>query len=130
VIVDTSAVVAILVREPGFEKLVEKLSDAPLALISSVTLVETGIVLERGFKVNATSLLLRFLQEFGVETIPFSDAFWLQAINAYRRYGQGRHPAGLNFGDCMTYAAVRLTGQPLLCRGDDFSKTDLELVAV
>ena len=59
---------------------------------------------------------------------PFTDLHWQRAVDAYAHFGKGRHPAGLNFGDCMTYATAALARQPLLCRGDDFSKTDLEVV--
>jgi ribonuclease VapC len=65
--------------------------------------------------------------EGGLEVIGFSDEYWPLAVEAYRRFGRERHPAGLNFGDCLTYAVARLAGRPLLCLGNDFAKIDLEL---
>jgi uncharacterized protein with PIN domain len=67
----------------------------------------------------------RFLQEAGLTVIPFSEEHWRIAVEAYWRFGKGRHPAGLNRGDCLTYAVARLSAQPLLFVGDDFSRTDL-----
>lgn len=77
---------------------------------------------------NAAGTLLRFFQEMGIVVVPFTDLHWQRAIDAFARFGKGRHPAALNFGDCMTYATAALARQPLLCVGDDFRKTDLELV--
>jgi ribonuclease VapC len=70
-------------------------------------------------------LLARFLQEAGLTVIPFGEEHWRAAVEAYAKFGKGRHPAGLNFGDCLTYAVARLAGQRLLFVGTDFSKTDL-----
>jgi uncharacterized protein with PIN domain len=64
----------------------------------------------------------------GIEIVPFTGLHWQRAVDAFARFGKGRHPAALNFGDCMTYATAALARQPLPCRGDDFRKTDLELV--
>ncbi len=68
------------------------------------------------------------MEEAGVTVIPFTNAHNTAALDAYLRYGKGRHPAALNFGDCMTYATARLAGAPLLCVGEDFAQTDLALV--
>ncbi len=65
---------------------------------------------------------------FDVRVIEFGDRHWKVALQAFARFGKGRHPAGLNLGDCLTYAVARLSGQPLLCVGDDFAQTDLALV--
>ncbi len=70
-------------------------------------------------------MLSRFLQEAGLTVIPFAEDHWRMAVEAYARFGKRRHAAGLNFGDCLSYAVARLSGQPLLFVGDDFSKTDL-----
>ena len=64
----------------------------------------------------------------GIAIVPFTDLHWQRTIDAFARFGKGRHPAALNFGDCMSYATAALARQPLLCVGDDFRKTDLELV--
>lgn len=74
---------------------------------------------------NAHGLVERLLDEFGIQEIPFGELHWREAVDAFRRYGMGRHPARLNFGDCMTYASARLSGEPLLFVGDDFALTDV-----
>ena len=74
------------------------------------------------------TLLERFLQEAALTVIPFGPEHHSRAVDAYLRYGKGRHPAALNFGDCMTYATARLAAAPLLCVGNDFAQTDLQLV--
>lgn len=124
-ILDSSAVVALLVREPAWERLVEKLAGAETCAIGAPTLAETGLVLSAKMGRRAATLLARFLQEAGLVVIPFGEEHWPAAVEAYTRFGKGRHAAGLNFGDCLTYAVARLSRQPLLYVGDDFAKTDL-----
>ena len=126
-ILDTSALVAVFLEEPGAEELVDKLGAAETIAIAAPTLVEAGIVLTARVGDEAQALLSQFLTEFGVVTVPFGDAHWRAAVDAYRRFGKGRHQAALNFGDCMSYAAAKLAGQPLLCTGRDFRQTDLAL---
>jgi ribonuclease VapC len=128
VIVDSSAIVAIFFRESGSEELLSTIVEADFAGIGAPTAVETGLVLTANLGQNATGSLLRFFEETGIEIVPFTDFHWQRAIDAYARFGKGRHPAALNFGDCMTYATASLARQPLLCRGNDFRKTDLALV--
>jgi len=127
-IIDSSAVVAILLQESGAEELLWAIVDADFAGIGAPTAAETGLVLTSRFEKNATGLLLRFFEETGIEIVPFTNLHWQRAVDAYARFGKGRHSAALNFGDCMTYAIAAMAGQPLLCRGDDFPKTDLQLV--
>lgn len=126
-ILDSSAVVAIVFQEPGFERLVERLTAASEVGIASPTLVECGIVLAARLDRDVRGLLSRFLEEANVSIVPFSDAHYGVALGAWLKYGKGRHPAGLNFGDCLSYAAARLANMPLLCVGDDFPQTDLSL---
>jgi ribonuclease VapC len=78
-------------------------------------------------RANATGSLLRFFQKTGIEIVPFTNLHWQRAVDAVARFGKGRDPAALNFGDSMTYATATLARQPLLCHGDDFQKTDLDL---
>ena len=125
-ILDSSVIVAIVRREPGFEILVERLRQASSLGIGTPTLAEAGVVLEARLKVDARSVLERFLRDFEVAPIPFGDLHWQEALAAFRRFGKGRHPAGLNFGDCMSYATAKLAAMPLLYVGDDFPRTDLE----
>jgi ribonuclease VapC len=123
VIVDSSALVAIVLMEPEHQMLVEDLATAPVAGVGAPTLAETGIVLTARLGVAGRSLLARLLYEAGIETIPYTAAHWPVAVDAFTRYGKGRHPAALNFGNCLTYATCRLARRPLLCTG-----TDLDLV--
>lgn len=125
-ILDSSVIVAIVRREPGFEDLVEQLRQASSLGIGSPTLAEAGVVLEARLKVDARGVLERFLRDFEVATIPFGDLHWQESLAAFRRFGKGRHPASLNFGDCLTYATAKLAAMPLLYVGNDFSNTDLQ----
>ncbi|MGD8817357.1 MAG: type II toxin-antitoxin system VapC family toxin [Acidobacteriota bacterium] len=127
-ILDSSAVVAILLREPGHETLLEALSGVAEAAIGAPNLVEVGIVLAARTGTDSRALLSRFLAEAAIVTIPFTDAHWSTAIDAWLRFGKGRHAAALNFGDCLAFATARVAGRPLLCVGDDFAETDLETV--
>lgn len=126
-IVDTSALVAITFREPGHPALITKLAKAQSAGIGTPTLAETGLVLAARLGRDPRDLVVRLLGEFGVEEVPFGGEHWKEAVDAYQRFGRGRHEAQLNFGDCLTYAIARLAGEPLLCTGNDFTKTDLEV---
>jgi ribonuclease VapC len=128
VIVDTSAIVAIFLREPDYEPIVAKLQAAPSRAIGTPTLSEAGIVLVKSIGPSAAGTLSRFLDEAKITVVPFGDEHWKEAVYAYERFGKGRkHPASLNFGDCMTYAVAKLADEPLLCTGRDFAKTDLAL---
>ena len=125
-IVDTSALVGIVFAEPGHRDLIAKLAGAPSAGIGTPTLAETGLVLAARLGRDPRDLVVRLLDEFSIEQIPFGDRHWREAVDAYRRFGQGRHKARLNFGDCLTYAVARLANEPLLFVGDGFPETDLE----
>jgi ribonuclease VapC len=127
VIVDSSAVVAIFLRQPGFEPVLRKLTAAAGAGIGTPTLLECGIVLTARLGRDAGPALQRALQEFEIAPIAFEMDHWREAMDAYLRFWKGRHPASLNFGDCCAYAVARVARQPLLCTGDDFAKTDLVL---
>ena len=124
-ILDSSAILALLLGEPGAPPLLRKLAAAGSIGVGTPTLVETSIVLTARLGDRAGGLLETFLATLEVTYIPFDDAHWREAAAAFRRFGRGRHPAALNFGDCMTYAVARLADQPLLSRGDDFPKTDV-----
>jgi ribonuclease VapC len=125
VIVDSSAIVAIVLREPGWEEVVARLGAEAAPAIGAPTLAEVGLVLTAKMGAEARIVLSQLLQETGLTVIPFAEEHWRVAVDAYARFGKGRHLAALNFGDCLTYAVTRLSGQPLLFVGDDFSKTDL-----
>jgi ribonuclease VapC len=127
VILDSSAIVAVVLREPGYEGIVSKLATAKALAVGAPTLAETGIVLTARLGKDARGLLHGLLREWAAETVSFGEEHWREAVTAYARFGRGRHKAGLNFGDCMAYAVAKLAGEPLLSTGDDFPKTDLLL---
>lgn len=126
-ILDSSAIVAIALKEPSFEELLGKLAKARNVGVGVPTLTETAIVLSARLNQDARGVLSRFLMEGSIATVPFGDAHFAAAVDAWLRYGKGRHPASLNFGDCLSYATARLAGEPLLCIGNDFTQTDLPL---
>ena len=127
-IVDSSALIAILLRQPEHEWLVDQLSGTSSAGVGTPAIAETGIVLSSRLGVRGRTLLARLIEEAGLIVIAFSEQHARLAIDAYWRFGKGRHPARLNFGDCLTYAIAKLGDESLLCIGDDFSKTDLQVV--
>ena len=124
-IVDSSVLLAIVFKEDGWEYLVDALVNADALAVGTPTLAETGIVLSARLDEAAHGLLERMLDEFGIQEIPFGEVHWREAVDAFRRYGRGRHPAGLNFGDCMTYATAGLAGEKLAYVGNDFAQTEL-----
>jgi ribonuclease VapC len=126
-ILDTSAVVAVFFQEPGFEQLLAKISDASVVAIGAPTLVEAGLVLSARLGQDARGLLARFLMESSVTVVPFGEPHFSAAMEAWLRYGKGRHEANLNFGDCLAFGAAVVTDYPLLCVGKDFAATDLAL---
>jgi ribonuclease VapC len=127
-IVDASALLAIVFREPGYEELLERIDAAEVVAAGTPTLAEAGIVLQARLGAAADGMLERMLDELEIQEVPFGEIHWREAVDAYRRFGRGRHRAGLNFGDCLTYATTRLSGEPLLFVGDDFLETDLDRV--
>jgi ribonuclease VapC len=126
VILDTSAVVAILLKEPGFEELLLSISDHDVA-IGTANLSETAIVLSSRLRRDARPVLARFLAEASIAIVPFGEAHYSAATDAWLRFGKGRHRASLNFGDCLSYAVAKLADEPLLFVGDDFRRTDVPL---
>ena len=125
-ILDSSALIALIFKEPGHEQIMDKLTEAEYLGIGTPTLAEAGIVLTARMGHPSRSLLTGLLQELGINEIPFGQVHWREAVEAYQRFGRGRHPARLNFGDCLSYATAKLAGQQLLFVGHDFSQTDIE----
>jgi ribonuclease VapC len=126
VIVDSSAVVAVLLRESRQDELAAKLENAEFVAIGAPTLFETGMVMVGSMGEHGRGLIAQFLESFDVEVIPFGKSHWQAAVEAFARYGKGNHPAKLNYGDCMSYAVARETREPLLFIGNDFARTDIE----
>jgi len=124
-IIDTSALVAVLVQELEAERIVRTLASAPERILSAANLVEVGIVMQArrgGDGARDLDLLLAKLRvDIAVVTANQADI----ARKAFRRYGRGRHAANLNFGDCFAYALAKDTSAPLLFKGDDFGQTDV-----
>jgi ribonuclease VapC len=126
VILDSSALVAAVWREPGHEELEEKMRSAAVLAIGAPTLVETEIVVMRANGRSARGLVSSLREQLDVQVIPFGEAHAEAAAQAFQRFGKGRHPASLNYGDCMTYATAHLAEWPLLFKGNDFARTDIE----
>ena len=125
-IVDTSALVAIVFREPGFETIIEKLGSSSSIGVGSPTLVETGIVLTARLRRDGRPIVAGLVREFDLIEVPFGEAHAREAMRAYMRFGRGQGAANLNFGDCLTYAIARVADEPLLYTGTGFVATDLK----
>jgi len=126
-ILDTSAILAILFREPEHDEFLRKIGAAGTVGVGTPTLVETTIVAAARLGEQATHMLGLMVERAGIVVVSFDPPHARVAVEAWLRFGQGRHPASLNLGDCLAYATARLAGRPLLCKGDDFPKTDLAL---
>lgn len=124
-ILDTSAVIAVMQAEGQKEELLAKMLRARTLAMGAPSLAETAVVLSARLNRDAQGLLARFVSELEIITISFGDEHWKAASDAYCRFGKGRHKAKLNFGDCMAYAVASVSGQPLLFVGDDFRHTDI-----
>jgi ribonuclease VapC len=127
-VIDTSALVAILQAETERDWMLEALTRAGTRLVSALTALEAGMVLEGRFGPEAGRDLELFLFEARVEVVPMDLRQSAAAMRAWRKYGKGRHRAGLNLGDCCVYGLAKATGEPVLYKGDDFGHTDLALV--
>lgn len=125
-IIDTSAVVAIALNEPEAESYEQKVVDAPRRFMSAATVLEIAIVIEARLGEAGAAELDLWLHKAGVEIIAVDADQIAAARRAWRSYGKGRHPAGLNYGDCFSYALAKTRNEPLLFKGDDFSRTDIE----
>jgi ribonuclease VapC len=124
-VIDTSAILAILQDEPERRAFNETIEAAPSLSLSVANLVESSIVVEARFGPAGVLALDRFLETAGVSAVPVDREQGELARRAYREYGKGRHRAGLNFGDCFAYALAIARAEPLLCKGDDFAQTDV-----
>lgn len=125
-VLDASALVSIQLEEPGFRELFRKIDEAPTVVIGAPILFEAAMVLSGRFKADARLPLGIALRRLRVDIVPFTEEHYETAVTAFLRYGKGRHPAGLNFGDCMSYALAVVSGLPLLYTGNDFSLTDIQ----
>ncbi|MDQ2860078.1 MAG: type II toxin-antitoxin system VapC family toxin [Pseudomonadota bacterium] len=124
-VIDTSAIVAILLGEPQAERLAEAIEQGAPRRLSAASLLEASIVIEARKGEDGVRDLDLLVYRSGIEIVPFDEEQSQVARLAWRRYGKGRHPAGLNLGDCFSYALAKVTGSALLYIGKDFSQTDV-----
>jgi len=122
---DSSALVAVLFAETGYLELVDRILSAGEVRVGAPTLVEASLVLTGRRRARARGEVERLIAELGVTVVPFGDAEWRLAVAAFTKFGRGRHPAALNFGDCLAYATAMSLGDSLLFVGGDFAKTDV-----
>ncbi|MBI5282852.1 MAG: type II toxin-antitoxin system VapC family toxin [Candidatus Solibacter usitatus] len=125
-ILDASALVAAILDEEPALRVRQRIATASGVVAAAPTVLEAAIVLSSRMRIDARAKLAGFLEESGVEVIEFTARHYREAAAAWLRYGKGRHPAALNFGDCMAYAVARVSGLPLLYVGNDFAQTDIE----
>ena len=125
-VVDSSALVSIVIEESGHERLLQKALNANVTVVGAPLVYEAAMVLSGRLHKDARPMLSGLLRNISAEIVPFTEEHYEAAVSAFLRYGKGRHPAGLNFGDCMSYAFARVSGLPLLYIGNDFSKTDIQ----
>ena len=124
-VIDSSALIAILGNEPEASALAVAIEEAPTRLMSAASFLETAIVIESRYGIKGGEKLDELILAAQIKIEPVTEPQITLARLAYRRFGKGRHPAGLNFGDCFADALAQLTDEPLLFKGDDFGKTDI-----
>jgi ribonuclease VapC len=130
-VIDSSALIALLLGEPETTDFVAAISTALSRLVSAPTYLETAIVIESRWGPRAQEQLDKLLAELDIDIVPFTRDQAIVAVAAYRRYGKGSgHPAGLNFGDCFSYALAKIRDEPVLFKGNDFSHSDLQIAFV
>lgn len=124
-VIDTSAIVAIALDEPSAAELEAQIADDPVRLISAATVLEATMVLETRLGDSGGRELDLWLLKIGAEIVSVDVEQVDAARRAWRRYGKGRHAAALNYGDCFSYALALTRGEPLLFKGEDFARTDV-----
>ncbi len=125
-VIDSSVLIAILSNEQDAARFAQAIADASVRLMSAASWLETAIVIEARYGLPGGEKLDQLLQAAQIHLEPVTVEQASVARTAYRQYGKGRgHPAGLNFGDCFAYALAKVTGEPLLFKGHDFSHTDI-----
>ncbi len=124
-VIDTSAFLAVLLKEEDAEALAVLMAESPRLLMSAATKLEASLVAE-GSRFGATSEAVEALcQALDIQVMPFDQSHLLWALRGWREFGKGRHQAGLNLGDCFSYGLARALNMPLLYKGDDFRRTDV-----
>lgn len=124
-VIDTSALVAILLDEPERSTFTKAIEEAESRLLSAASLVEASMVIEARFGGEGVRQLDLLIEKAGIEIVAVDEEQARVARRAFSQFGKGRHPAGLNYGDCFAYALARVFGEFLLFKGEDFTHTDL-----
>lgn len=124
-VIDPSAIVAILLREPGWEQFLQAIDRDPIKLIAMPSVLELHMITQSRFGAEGVREMEFFLLKVGIQKVAMDENQLLWATYAFNKFGKGLHPAGLNFGDCFSYALSKTSGESLLFKGADFSKTDL-----
>ena len=125
-IVDTSSLVAVLFDEPDSERYATAMAQAARCRMSAANFLEASLVVEGRAGISGAQELDIFIETAEIEIVPVSVEQARVARRAWREFGKGNHPAGLNFGDCFAYALAKVAGEPILYKGDDFTLTDVE----
>ena len=125
-VIDTSALIAVLLDEPERRRFIDRIEAADVRRVSAATFVETSIVLEARYGAAGVRDLDLLFSRAEAQVVPVDFEQAQLARHAFARFGRGRHPAGLNFGDCFSYALARAMAEPLLFKGRDFGLTDVE----
>ena len=124
-VLDTSALVCILLAEPKADDFAQAIANAPENVISGPTWVEASMVITARLGSEGHALLIELLEGSRIAVAPCDEALAHDAYDAWLKYGRGRHAAGLNFGDCFSYALAKQRAEPLLFKGNDFAQTDI-----
>jgi ribonuclease VapC len=127
-VIDSSAIVAVLRREGSTLAIARALEDDEIRLLGTPTRTEMAIVVQRSGLPDGAATLRDLLDDLGVTDVPFDRELSDLAVRAHATWGKGNHPARLNFGDCFTYAVAKQTGEPILCVGNDFAQADIDVV--
>jgi ribonuclease VapC len=127
-VIDSSALVAILADEPERARFIDAIEADEMRLMSAATFVEVSIVIEGRYGAAGSRYLDVFIDRAAIEIVPVDEEQAREARRGFTAFGKGRHPAGLNFGDCFSYALASVLGEPLLFKGEDFPRTDVSRV--
>lgn len=129
-VIDSSAIIGLLVDESVNESIMQALRDDARRLVGTPTRLEMSIVMQRSGIPGGVASVREVLAGRDVVDVPFDRELADLAVAAHERWGKGNHRARLNFGDCFTYAVAQRTGEPILCLGDDFARTDVAVVSL
>ena len=125
-IVDSSALLAVILNEPDEARLLEAMLDAPTLRMSAGNWLETAIIVDSHGNPRVQSRFEKLKDELRITIAPVTEAVAYQGRRAHQEFGRGHHPARLNYGDCFAYAEAAVSREPLLFKGNDFAQTDIE----